>query len=200
MRRRHLTRNEIIKQCNMIARERRMANRTPWTAMGIMCSYVLLKNEGFKAQRILKVTDKIREFEEQWEKGELILEEVSKELYNKAEWTVEYVKYEKSDITAKKGTYQYFIDERQLEPQNTINEQSTRYMLFFFKALSELYGYGKDRLTRVEQALLDLMEDYRQDKTSIKHWKKKLYEEAGVIFEMPVDPLTQKSGSVMTGL
>ena len=45
---RHLTPAEIKEQCKRIARESRMADRTPWTAMGIICSYVIMRREGFK--------------------------------------------------------------------------------------------------------------------------------------------------------
>lgn len=52
MGKRHLTPAEIKDQCKRIARESRMADRTPWTAMGIICSYVIMRREGFKGQRI----------------------------------------------------------------------------------------------------------------------------------------------------
>lgn len=196
--RRHLTPREICAQCNAIARESRMADRTPWSAMGIMCSYVIMKKEGFKGQRIAKITNKVNEMEELWSQGKISLEEVSKKLYDKAEWTIEYQKYTEADITAKKGTYQYWLDSIQIGPQNAINEQSTRYMLFFFTALMEEYSFGKERLTRVEEYLNTLLRDYQQDKTTVREWKKALYEDAGVVVEMPVDPLTQTQGSLMT--
>ena len=44
-----------------------------------------------------------------------------------------------------------------------------------------------------------LLLDYQHNKTSISEWKTALFEEAGIVIEMPVDPLTQKSGSIMTG-
>lgn len=120
-------------------------------------------------------------------------------MWDKAEWTIEYKEYTQEDIKGKKGTYQYWIDSKQIEPQNKINEQATRYMLFFFTALMDEYGFGKERLTRVEEYLNSLLLDYQQDKTTVKEWKKALYEEAGVLVEMPIDPLTQTSGSLMTG-
>ena len=196
---RHLTPREICAQCKTIARESRMADRTPWTAMGIMCAYVIMQKEGFKGQRILKITNRINEIEERWNKGEVDLKEISKRLYDKAEWTIEYKAYTEADITAKKGSYQYWLDSKQIAPQNTINEQATRYMLFFFIALMEEYGFGKDRLTRVQEYMNELLLDYQQDKTTVHTWKRALFEQAGVVMEMPIDPLTQTKGSVMTG-
>ena len=67
MGRRHLTPKEIIAQCKAVARESRMADRTPWSAMGIMLSYVIMKREGFKGQRILRITNRVNEMEMQWQ-------------------------------------------------------------------------------------------------------------------------------------
>ena len=199
MGKRHLTPREIIRQCNMVARESRMADRTPWTAMGIMCAYVIMRKEGFKGQRILRITNRINEMEEQWSNGKVDMKEISQRLMDKADWTIEHQKYTEADIHAKKGSYQYWIDQKQIAPQNTINEQATRYMLFFFTALIDEYGFGKDRLTRVQDYMNELLLEYQQDKTTVHSWKKALFEEAGVVMEMPVDPLTQTRGSVMTG-
>lgn len=198
MGRRHLTPQEIIAQCKTVARESRMADRTPWSAMSIMCSYVIMKREGFKGQRIFNITSRINELETKWISGELDLKEFSNKLMEKADWTIEHQRYEESDIKAKKGSYQYWIDKKQIAPQNTINEQATRYMLFFFNVLIDNYGFGKERLTRVKDFMNELLEEYRQDKTNVHYWKKSLFEEAGVVMEMPVDPLTQTVGSVMT--
>ena len=199
MGKRHLTSQEIIAQCKAVARESRMADRTPWTAMGIMCAYVIMRREGFKGQRILKITNRINALEEQWSNGKVDLKEISQRLYDKAEWTIEHKSYTEADITAKKGSYQYWIDSKQIGPQNTINEQATRYMLFFFTALMDEYGFGKERLTRVEEYLNELLIAYQQDKTTVHGWKKALFNEAGVAMEMPIDPLTQTAGSLMTG-
>lgn len=199
MGKRHLTPKEICAQCKAIARESRMAERTPWTAMGIMCSYVIMKCEGFKGQRILRIANKVNDMECLWSDGKIDLKEVSKRLYDKADWTIEHKTYSEADITAKKGSYRYWLDSVQITPQNTINEQATRYMLFFFTALMDEYGFGKERLTRVEEYLNKLLLDYQTDKTTVKGWSKALIQDAGVVMEMPIDPLTQTRGSLMTG-
>lgn len=198
MKKRHLTPQEIIAQCKAIARESRMADRTPWTAIGIMCAYTIMKSEGFKGQRISKITNKVNELEEKWNAGKVDLKEVSKRLYDKADWTIEHKTYTEADVTAKKGSYQHWLDCKQIAPQNAINEQATRYMLFFFTTLMDEYGYGKDRLTRVQEYLNNLILGYQKDKGNVRNWKVALLEEAGVAFEMPIDPLTQTAGSMMT--
>ena len=188
---RHLTPAEIKEQCKRIARESRMADRTPWTAMGIMLSYVIMRKEGFKGQRISRIANKVNEMEADWADGKIDLKEISKRLYDKA--------YTVDDITARKGSYQYWLDSKQIAPQNTINEQATRYMLFLFTALMDEYGFGKDRLTRVEEYMNELLLQYQEDKTTVREWSRALLAEVGVVMEPPVDPLTQTAGSIMTG-
>ena len=61
------------------------------------------------------------------------------------------------------------------------------------------YGFGKDRLTRVEEYMNELLPSYQEDKTIVGKWSHALLTEAGIIMEQPVDPLTQTAGSVMTG-
>ena len=199
MGKRHLTPQQIKEQCKAIAREKRMADRTPWSAMNVMCSYVIMKCEGFKGERILKLTNRINEMEAEWSAGKIDLKQISDKLYEVADWTIEHNTYKESDIRQKKGTYLYWLDSVQIEPQNTINEQATRYMLFFFTALMDLHGYRKKRLSRVCDYLNNLLEDYQKDKTTVHAWKRALLEEAGVLVEMPIDPLTQTRGSLMTG-
>lgn len=56
-----------------------------------------------------------------------------------------------------------------------------------------------DRLTRVEEYMNELLLSYQQDKTTVREWSHALLTEAGVVMELPVDPLTQTAGSIMTG-
>ena len=199
MGKRHLTRNEILARCNAVARERRLCDRSPWTAMSIICSYAAMKSEGFKGQRLQKIVTRVNELQSEYDAGRVDLEEISKKLYDRAEWTITHEKYTKADITAKKGSFDYWLDEKQIDPQNAINEQATRYMLFFFTELIEIYGFGKERLTRIQEKINEMLQLYQQDKVTVRQWKKELLDDAGIYFENPVDPLTQKSGSLMTG-
>lgn len=199
MKKRHFTPDEIKAQMNMLAREKRMADRSPWTAMGIVCGYTLMTSEGFKGRRIADVCQKIDEYEALWREDKLDVETVSRQLMKKADWSIEFKEYTDADIRYKKGSYGYVLDKIQIEPQNRINEMATRYLLFFFKALNEVHGYGKERLTRVQEHMNKVLDEYRTDKDALSRWKVALYNDAGIYFENPIDPLTQTSGSVMCG-
>ena len=203
MKKRHLTPREIIAQCKAVAREKRMAERTPWTIMNILCPYTLLKCEGYKGQRISKILTKIEEYETQWQDEQVDLEELKKRVYEKADGDSEafsYTVYTEDDITAKKRSFDYWLDSRQIEAQNIMNAQASRYLVFFFNALIDVEHFGKSRLIRVEEYMNSLMEEYRFKRVTVDAWKKALYEDAGIVVEMPIDPLTQTQGSMMTGL
>lgn len=199
MGKRHLTKDEILARCNAVARERRMCDRTPWTAMSIVCSYALMKCEGFKGHRLQKIVNRINEMQADYDAGKIDMKKISDDLFARAEWTIQHEEYTEADISAKKGSFDYWLDAKQIAPQNAINEQATRYMLFFFSALVEIYGFGKERLTRVQEKINEMLSMYQQDKATVNQWKRELLDDAGIYFENPVDPLTQKSGSLLCG-
>lgn len=197
--RRHLTPYEIKEHCKSIAREKRMADRTPWTITAIVSAYVLMQQEGFKGKRIAHVTGKINELEEKWTEGSIKLEDIQQRLQNKADWSIVGNVYKEDDIKARKGSFMYWLDSKQIEAQNVMNEQAARYLLFFYNTLMEEYGYGKERLTRIQNYMDSILPEYQVDKSVLTKWRKALLDEAGVVMELPVDPLTQTSGSIMTG-
>ena len=200
--RRHLTPQEIMAQCKAIAREKRMAERTPWTVMNIICPYTLLKSEGYKGVRIVKILSKIEEYERMWDSGEINLDELEKRVCEKAGGNSEsfaYTVYTEEDIKKKKGTYDYWLDSRQIVAQNIMNKEAARYLIFFYNALIDLEGFGKKRLKRIEEKMNSLMSEYQFNRFHLSLWEKELYEEACIAVEMPIDPLTQTKGSIMTG-
>ena len=202
MGRRHLTPQEIMAQCKAIAREKRMAERTPWTVMNIICPYTLLKSEGYKGVRISKILSRIQEYERMWDSGEINLDELEKRVCEKAEGnsdSFEYTVYTEADIKKKKGTYDYWLDSRCIGVQNIMNQESARYLVFFYNSLIDLEGFGKKRIKRVEEKMNSLLLEYQFNRFYFTLWEKELYEEAGMEVEMPIDPLTQTQGSIMTG-
>lgn len=201
MARPHYSKQQLIRMCNQVARERRMAHQTPWTAMSIICGYTLLKAKNFKGKRIHKVSQAVDAYETKYINGEIDLEMMSLKLNEDyAGFTVQYNPYTEKDIKFKKGTFHYWLDEKQIAPQNAINEFSARYLIFFFTALAELYGYREKRLQDIYQEFTKHMELYRENKVSITEWQKELLDDAGIWFALPKDELTNTTGSIMTGM
>lgn len=201
MARPHYSKQQLLQLCNQVARERRMADRSPWTAMNIIFGYTLLKCKDFKGKRIYSVSQAVDAYENKYEAGEINLKAMSQKLVDDyAGFSVEYVPYTEEDIIFKKGTFHHWLDSRQLEPQNRINEFACRYMIFFFTVLAEKYGYREKRLNAVYEELQKHMDLYKNDKVSIRQWQKELYDDAGIWFELPKDPLTQTTGSIMVGM
>lgn len=190
MRRRQLTKDEILRACKDVAMKNRIAERSAWTAMGIMCGYSIMKSEGFKQKRLADIAQKVSILNDKYLNYEIELEDLAKTLMDKAEWTIEVVEYTDNDIISKKKSFDYFYDKRSQEACNKVNNMCMAYLLFFFNVLITDYEFGKVRLTRVKDYLNDIKDAYEADKEQLHVWKKELLE-AGVMYEGPKDPLFQ---------
>ena len=62
----------------------------------------------------------------------------------------------------------------------------------------EEYKFGNERLNRLFDYITGLLPDYQKNYSIVGEWKKTLYEDAGVVFELPLDPMTNTAGSIMT--
>lgn len=187
MGKRHLTPQEIMRQCNRIAREKRICNRSTWTAISILMAHAVWKSEGFKGKRLNALVQKSNEFEELYQEGKVSMDELSNKLWDKAEWKVVYEPYTEADIIHRKGSFDHWFDSVQIPIQNEINELATRYMTYFYNALIEMHGFGKVRLGRVNAAFEEVLNTYKYDKSIIDQCKKDLAYDAGIVFESPKD-------------
>lgn len=191
MRKRQLTKDEILRACKDVAMKNRIAERSAWTAMGIMCGYSIMKSEGFKQKRLADIAQKVSILNDKYLNYEIELEDLAKTLMDKADWTIEVVEYTDNDIISKKKSFDYFYDKRSQEACNKVNNMCMAYLLFFFNVLITDYEFGKVRLTRVKDYLNYIKDAYEADKEQLHVWKKELLE-AGVVYEGPKDPLFQK--------
>lgn len=196
---RHLTKDEIIRQCKYVAREKRMAERSPLTAAPIILCYSLYKSYDFKGQRLNRICQTVNDYMNDFYEGKIDVKTYSDDLKEKIGFTIDWEPYKESDIKHKKGSYEYWIAAREIPAQNKINEYATTYMVFFFTALQEIYGFGPKRCENVKNTMQKYLELYQNDRCTVRDWRKELIDFAGIAFEDPVDPLTQTSGSTMTG-
>lgn len=190
MARRHLTPKEIAAKCNAIARQRRIATRSPWTALSIVSAYALHTTEKFQGKKLQSIVNDVTEKYNHLYDGDYDIEDYSKRLMDKAGWTIQYEKFSEKDIHAKKGSIDYFFLERQIDPCNDINELSTAYLLLLFNRLIDM-GYGEKRLTRIKDLINTMFADYQEGRVDIDHWEKVLADEAGIAFGRPIDPITE---------
>jgi hypothetical protein len=117
--------------------------------------------------------------------GEVYIEDLQCTLFNKAGWKVEYEPYTENDIKAKPGTYDYQCEKRIMDSNNAINMQSTQYLCVAFNVLMSM-GYGKHRLTRVKDKVVEMFNRYSgDDRESVMVLHKRLFDEAGVYVQMP---------------
>lgn len=196
---RHYTRQELLYQLNSVARERRICERSPWTAMNIICGYALMKTFDFKGVRISNISNRIAEMQEKIDSGELSIKELSDKLMDKVGWTVEWEPYTEESIPFRKGTYDYWIEQKQLYPKSKINELASNHLIMFFTALNEMHGFGGERMQRVLNKIYEMLDLYANNKAEIKQWRLELLNDAGVHFEDPADTIGNSYGSIMTG-
>lgn len=189
---RHFTREEILNQCNAVARQRRTSDRSPWTALSIVTSYALMTSEGFRGQRIQSIHSPVSELFSKYSSGDINIDEYSAKLKDKVGWTVECEKYTQADVRGKKGSYIEWINAKQLDPVNSINEQSTAFLILFFNELMNI-GYGEKRLSRVRDKVNELFKLYSDDMSGklVSKWRQELIDVAGIAFEDPKDPMKQ---------
>lgn len=168
--------------------------------MSIICGYALLRSEGYKGKRIHKVSQNVDAMERQYLEGNLDVLALADKNVQTFGIGVEYSPYTEKDIKFRKGTYNYWLDYKQMEAQNVINEFASRYLNMFFWSMHEMHGFGEKRMGRLYDELQKHLELYRVDKVTLRDWQKALYEDAGIWFALPEDPLTKTKGSIMTGM
>lgn len=192
----HMSKDELIREMNMIAKESRMATNSPWTAMGVLCCYTMMVFDGWKSKRLQNLMASINGYEDRWQRYEIDLEPYQERLMSVAGWKVEQVDYTEADISAKKGTFSYAIDKFQINAQNEINRTATRFLTWFYNVLID-NGYGEKRLEKVLNAIDEQINRYRAEKHLVAEWQTELLDSAGLVFEQPIDPKTKSRGSVL---
>ena len=186
MKRKHLTKDQILA----IAREaqimRNSSIRSPFTGMSTLCNYVLWKDEKWYQKKLAAYNQAVAEYDNRLDAEEITLKEMSDRLWNKADFTVECVKQTEKDILVnRKMKFLYEMEKNIIDCNNTINEMSTRYMLIHFNVLMDM-GYGRTRLERNKDYINERLKTVTVvEGEKIMDLHKELYEGAGIYIEMP---------------
>ena len=165
------------------------SNKSTFTGMVTVCNYTLWKNEGWYQKKLADYNAAFAVYETKIDNGELTLKELQDRLWDKADFSVEYVEFTEKDIHSRKNSFMYGIEKQVMEANNIINELSARYFLMHFNVLMDM-GYGKKRLERNKDQINELLNTITSDeedksKKRIMDLHKELYEEAGIYIEMP---------------
>lgn len=185
MKKRHLSKNEILAKMREVGKLTKGSYNTPFTAMATLCNYVLWKEEGFGQKRLAEYNNRVSEYEYDLDGNKITIQQLSERLMSKADFTIEYLPWTETDITATKNSFMYQMEKRVIDANNTINEMSTRYLLIHFNVLMD-NGYGKTRLVRNKDDLNRYLANaYTDDGTRIMEFRKELIDKVGICIEMP---------------
>jgi hypothetical protein len=186
MKRKHLTKDELLSMTKEIQTLKKSSNRSPFTGMATLCNYVLWKDEKWYQKKLVAYNQAVAEYDQRLDAEEVTIKDMSDRLWNKADFTVEYVEFTEKDIrVSPKNKFFYAMEKHRIECDNTINEMSTRYMLIHFNVLMDM-GYGKKRLERNKDyinARLQTVTVVEGEKIMDLH--RELIEGAGIEIEMP---------------
>ena len=186
MKRRPLTKNEILAKTKQLQMLKQSSYRSPFTGMSVLCNYTLWHDEKWYQKKLGEYNNAVAEYDRKLDAEETTLEEMSKRLWDKAEFTVEWVEFSEKDITvSKKDKFMYSVEKQIIGYNNVINQMSTRYFLIHFNVLMDM-GYGKKRLERNKDLINDNLRNiHTDDGTRIMDLRKELIEKAGIEIEMP---------------
>ena len=184
MKKRHLTKYEILKKHNELAELKHKQNSAPYSGMAIMCNYILWRDYGFRAERIQRFNNSVNEYLQKIDNEEITLESIYKRLFEKSEFDIEFVQYEEKDIRiSKKNKYLYNLAKKEIEVNNEITGYSVKYLTIVFNHMMDL-GFGKKRLEKLKTEIMDYFG--KVDSGEIKvHRINKILIENGILIEMP---------------
>lgn len=179
----HLTKDEILKQMRHTANVCKKSSSAPFTGMAILSNYVLWQEEGWGQKRLADYNQRVAEYY----KREPDIKQLSDRLMGKAEFSVEVGYHQESDNRYKKADkYRYAMEQKLMDAEDEINRCSQKYLLIHFNVLMDI-GYGKTRLTRNKDAMnrqLYAVKDPMGDGAMVM--RKKLMDGVGIVIEMPV--------------
>lgn len=183
---RHMTKNEILRAYNELLIMRKNADKAPFTSMATLCNYILWKDEKWYQKKLADYNQRIADCDRMLDDGVLTLEGINEKLFEKAEFKVDYVPFTYADIkVSEKMGLLYKMEKEIIDNNNTINEMSVRYFLLHYWVLMQM-GYGKTRLERNKDYINKrLGEINRDDKYRIMDLHRELLNSAGIYIEMP---------------
>ena len=157
---------------------------TAFTGIATLCNYVLWHDEKWSQNKLIEYHTAVTEYDRKFYDGEITIEQMSKRLWDKAGFTIEYVPQAEED-TYLKNKFFRDMEQRTIKAGNIINEMSQQYLLIYFNVLMDS-GYGKKRLNRVKDNLNKWLDITSKDTgKKIMDLHRELVDKVGIYVEMP---------------
>lgn len=184
MAKKHLTRYEILKKYNELSELKYKQKSAPYSAMSIMCNYILWQNYGFRADRIQKFNNAVNVKLQEIDNEEITLESLQDKLFEKADFKVEYVHYTEKDIYEKKNNKcLYDLAKKEIEINNEITGYSVKYLSIVFDYMMSL-GFGKKRLNKLREEIMGYFSKVDNGEMKVSTINNELIKN-GIVVELP---------------
>lgn len=189
MKRRQLTKEELLRYAKESKRLDLVADRAPFTGMAVLCNYNLWKQDRWGQNRLQEYNRQVAAYELQLNTELASLSLLSNRLMRKAEFTVEYtpdseVSFCTPDRMSGKSFYHTLALKRR-EQDNKVNELSMRYLLIHFNVMLD-FGWGKVRLERNANQMNAILATLSEDTGgTLLDLRRELIDKVGVWIEMP---------------
>lgn len=176
---------EIARLMVELQRLRKTAQRSPFTGLLTVFCYVLWKDYKYSQTKLAKFCEDFSKYDLEYEDADI--EELSENLWNYADWKVEFTPFTERDYPLYKSPLARKVVREQVKANNEINEKATRYLTYGFTVLMN-DGTKKQKLTNIKdkiQKRIDEITKEDRDKEIMDLWKE-LIDGAGIYIEKPV--------------
>lgn len=183
MKRRQLTKDELLRYAKESKRLDLVADRAPFTGMAVLCNHTLWKEDRWGQKRLQEYNREVAIYEQLLDTGSASLSLLSNALLRKAEFTVEYEPEQNHWVPGK--TFYASLARKRMEQDNKVNELSMRYLLIHFNVLLH-FGWGKVRLERNAKQMNAMLATLSEDTGgTLLDLRQELIDKVGVFIEMP---------------
>ncbi|MCC2125286.1 hypothetical protein [Hominiventricola filiformis] len=187
----HRTRAELLRELNYTAKCRRNSYSASFSGLSVYLTHILVFQEKWRPGQIQKLYQAITDglADESFD-----IDTANARLKEKTGVAFEVVRHEDSDIhISKKKKYRYMIVQKLNEAEDEICTYCMRWCLIAYSYLMD-NGFGKKRITRINDALKDCLEKSESGVVDAKVavMRQELID-AGYIIEMPKEWILLRS-------
>lgn len=184
MARHNMSKMELLRQYKRVKNIKANADRAPFTCMATLCNYVLWKEEKWYQKKLFEYNQRVNECDRMLDDGEITLEDIQDRLDKKADFIVG-IEGESRKYSKKPKNFIQQMEREIAAANDWISDMSARYILIHYQVLMDM-GYGHKRLNRNRECIRGWLDRVDQDgDVSIRRLHKELYEDAGILIEMP---------------
>lgn len=186
MKKRQLSKKEIISQIKKIQKFKKASSFIPFSTMAIFCNHILWKDEHWEQDALAEYNQIVANYYRELENENNSVEKMLERIYAKAGFPIETILLTEDNIKSPcKQSFQYKMEKKVIEADNTIKEMSKQYFAAHYNALLDM-GYTKQQMEKNKDTVNMWFSKFSTlGGPKISNWHTELAEEAGIIIEIP---------------